>query len=70
MQISSINRGDTFYECESGFNDKYVAVCNPCRRDGGWAIYARHVEHGYRVKFFEHDNYSGMLKLYTYPAYA
>jgi hypothetical protein len=69
LTIDQIKKGDTFYECESGFNDEYVALCNPCRRDDGWAIYGRHVEDQCRVRFFQHDQYSGYVKLYSYPAY-
>jgi hypothetical protein len=70
LNLKDIKQGDTFWECESGFNDEYIASEDAKHNGSGWGVKARFVESGIEMDFFEADRYRGMLKLYSSPQYA
>jgi hypothetical protein len=75
LAIKDIKEGDTFYECEYGANDEYIALENASRIDDdtmvGWQVMGKHTETGAEVQFFASDLYGGAYgpKLYWQPAY-
>lgn len=74
VYIKHIKKGETFFECEYGYNDEYVAVSDPYRfyvgqENEGWAIDAISPG-GKEVRFFNADNASAYHpKLYCSPQY-
>lgn len=60
--IKNIKKGDLFCEYSYGEVTTYVAVCNPCARDEGFAIYGDS-ETGERVYFFQHSEHPHYVQL-------
>lgn len=70
IKIKDIKCNDTFYECERGFNDEFVATCDAYRKDNGWAVRGTHALHSYEVDFYVRDGFEAYgPKLYSAPAY-
>jgi hypothetical protein len=74
LNIEDIKNGDTFFECEYGANDEYVACSDPFKKQvgteyEGWAIFGTRVEGGDKIEFFAASKFSYGPKLYSYPAY-
>lgn len=68
LTIDQLKSGDTFFECEDGFNDEYTAVGDPYRIDNGWAIQAWSEEDETPTEFFCRDGFTGP-KLYWQQEY-
>lgn len=72
IKIQTLKKGSVFFECESGYNDEYVAVSDPFRDhgDSGWAIDGYRTDDGEVIRFFANDKYPGYApKLYNEEQY-
>lgn len=68
ISVKDIKKDQVFYECESGFNDKYQALTDAYQENDGWAVDAQDDQNN-TIHFYAHAGYASP-NLYTCPQYA
>lgn len=69
IEMNSIKRGDTFYECNGGKNIKLKAVSDAKKNDYGWVCVVENLEGSVVELFVSADTKYNGVNLFRAPLY-